>query len=62
MKGIVMLISERRSLFRFLTIYLSSTLLLFLLATVILYNYQKHNILESLKLAQNKQYSSCNYN
>lgn len=47
MKGIVMLISEKRSLFRFLTIYLSSTLLLFLLATVILYNYQKHNILDT---------------
>lgn len=43
----VMLSSEKRSLFRFLTIYLSSTLLLFLLATVILYNYQKHNILDT---------------
>ncbi len=41
-----MLSSEKRSLFRFLTIYLSSTLLLFLLATTILYHYQKHNILD----------------
>ncbi len=41
-----MLSSEKRSLLRFLTIYLSSTLLLFLLATVILYHYQKHNILD----------------
>ena len=47
MKDTVMLSSEKRSLFRFLTIYLSSTLLLFLLATVIFYTYQKHNILDT---------------
>jgi len=42
-----MLSSEKRSLFRFLTIYLSSTLLLFFLATLIFYNYQKDNILDT---------------
>ena len=37
--------SEKQSLFRFLAIYLSSTLLLFLLATIIFYNFQKEQIL-----------------
>lgn len=41
--------SERRSLFRFLAIYLSSTLLLFLLATSIFYNFQKYQIIENQK-------------
>jgi len=41
-----MLSSEKRSLFRFLAIYLSSTLILFLLTTTILYHYQKHNIID----------------
>jgi len=41
-----MLHSEKRSLFRFLSIYLSSTFLLFLLATFIFYNYQKHQIID----------------
>jgi two-component system OmpR family sensor kinase len=38
--------SEQRSLFRFLAIYLSSTFSLFLLATVIFYTFQKHQIIE----------------
>jgi len=38
--------SEKRSLFRFLAIYLSSTILLFSLTTTILYHYQKHNIID----------------
>ncbi len=38
---------EKKSLFRFLTIYLSSTIILFILATVILYTYQKHNIIDN---------------
>jgi len=42
-----MLSSERRSLFRFLSIYLGSTLILFFLATAILYHYQKHNIIDN---------------
>jgi two-component system OmpR family sensor kinase len=42
-----MLVSEKRSLFRFLTIYLSSTFLLFFSATLIFYHYQKHNILDT---------------
>ena len=42
-----MLVSEKRSLFRFLAIYLSSTFLLFLSATLIFYHYQKHNILDT---------------
>jgi two-component system OmpR family sensor kinase len=41
-----MLLSEKRSLFRFLSIYLSSTFLLFLLATFIFYHFQKHHILD----------------
>ncbi len=41
-----MLSSEKRSLFRFLSIYLSSTLLLFLLATFIFYDYHKHEIID----------------
>ena len=41
-----MLRSEKRSLFRFLSIYLSSTFLLFLLATFIFYSFQKHHILD----------------
>ena len=46
MWGIVMLKSEKRTLFRFLSIYLGSTFLLFLLATVIFYHYQKHHIID----------------
>ena len=42
-----MLHSEKRSLIRFLFIYLSSTLLLFLLATFIFYDFQKQNILNN---------------
>jgi len=42
-----MLRSERRSFVRFLSIYLSSTLLLFLLATFIFYNFQKHHIIDT---------------
>jgi two-component system OmpR family sensor kinase len=38
--------SEKRSLFRFLSIYLSSSFLLFLLATFIFYDYQKYQIIE----------------
>jgi len=41
-----MLSSEKRSLFRFLSIYLSSTFILFLLATFIFYDYQKHQIID----------------
>ena len=48
-----MLQSEKKSLIRFLTIYLSSTFVLFSLASGIFYLYSKHNILdhqlESLK-------------
>ncbi|HIO96012.1 MAG TPA: HAMP domain-containing histidine kinase [Campylobacterales bacterium] len=47
MWGIVMLKSEKRTLFRFLSIYLGSTFLLFLLATVIFYHYQKHHIIDT---------------
>jgi two-component system OmpR family sensor kinase len=42
-----MLVSEKRSLFRFLTIYLSSTFLLFFSATLIFYHYQKHHIIDT---------------
>ena len=42
-----MLQSEKRSMFRFLAIYLSSTFLLFFIATLIFYNYQKHHILDT---------------
>ena len=42
-----MLHSEKRSLFRFLSIYLSSTFLLFLLATFLFYNFQKHQIIDT---------------
>ena len=41
-----MLKSEKRSLFRFLTIYLGSTFVLFFSTTLIFYDYQKHNILD----------------
>jgi len=41
-----MLRSEKRSLFRFLTIYLSSTFSLFFLATFIFYGFQKHQIID----------------
>jgi len=41
-----MLASEKQSLFRFLTIYLGSTFLLFFTTTVIFYHYQKHQILD----------------
>lgn len=44
--GIVMLPSEKRSLFRFLAIYLSSTVSLFLLGTFIFYGFQKHQIID----------------
>jgi two-component system OmpR family sensor kinase len=42
-----MLPSEKRSLFRFLAIYLSSTLLLFLLTTFIFYDFQKRHIIDT---------------
>ncbi|MBU1668910.1 HAMP domain-containing histidine kinase [bacterium] len=42
-----MLQGEKRSLFRFLGIYLSSTFLLFFLATFIFYNFQKHQIIDA---------------
>lgn len=42
-----MLLNEKRSFFRFLTIYLSSTFLLFLLAIMIFYTFQKHHIIDS---------------
>jgi two-component system OmpR family sensor kinase len=42
-----MLQSERRSFFRFLGIYLSSTFLLFLLGTLLFYSYQKHQIIDT---------------
>ena len=42
-----MLRNEKRSFFRFLTIYLSSTFLLFLLATFIFYHFQKHQIIDT---------------
>jgi len=42
-----MLQSEKRSLVRFLFIYLSSTLLLFLLATFIFYDFQKQHIINT---------------
>ncbi|NEW61277.1 HAMP domain-containing histidine kinase [Sulfurovum sp. bin170] len=42
-----MLRSEKRSLFRFLGIYLSSTFILFFLATVIFYDFQKHQIIDT---------------
>ncbi|MCK5854786.1 MAG: HAMP domain-containing histidine kinase [Sulfurovaceae bacterium] len=42
-----MLQSEKRSLFRFLGIYLSSTFLLFFLATIIFYDFQKHQIFDT---------------
>ena len=41
-----MLQSEKRSLFRFLGIYLSSTFLLFFMATIIFYDFQKHQIID----------------
>jgi two-component system OmpR family sensor kinase len=41
-----MLHSEKRSLYRFLAIYLSSTFVLFLLATSIFYTFQKHQIVD----------------
>jgi len=41
-----MLSSERRSFFRFFSIYLGSTFILFLLATFIFYDYQKYQIIE----------------
>jgi len=41
-----MLSSEKRSLFRFLGIYLSSTFALFFLATFIFYSFQKHQIID----------------
>jgi two-component system OmpR family sensor kinase len=42
-----MLSSEKRSLIRFLTIYLSSTFILFFLATFIFYSFQKHQIIDN---------------
>jgi len=44
-----MLQSEKRSLFRFLAIYFVSTFSLFLLATFIFYDFQKHHILDTQK-------------
>jgi len=53
-----MLTSERISLFRFLAIYLGSTFLLFFMATILFYNYQKHYIIDTqkdkLKVESNK--------
>ncbi len=46
-QAIVMLSSEKRSLIRFLIIYLSSTFVLFALGTYIFYNFQKHQIMDS---------------
>jgi len=46
-----MLSSERRSLVRFLAIYLSSTFILFALGSYMFYNFQKHQIID----AQNSQ-------
>jgi len=46
-----MLASEKRSLFRFLTIYLSSTFILFFLAVSIFYTLQKQEILGQQKTA-----------
>ena len=45
--GTVMLSSEKRSLVRFLAIYLSSTFILFFLATSIFYTFQKHQIIDT---------------
>ena len=42
-----MLSSEKRSLLRFLAIYLSSTFILFFLATFIFYTFQKHQIIDT---------------
>ena len=42
-----MLSSEKRSLVRFLAIYLSSTFILFALGSYIFYNFQKHQIIDS---------------
>ena len=42
-----MLSSERRSLVRFLAIYLSSTFILFALGSYIFYNFQKHQIVDN---------------
>jgi len=42
-----MLSSEKRSLIRFLTIYLSSTFILFFLAIYIFYTFQKHQIIDN---------------
>ncbi len=42
-----MLSSEKRSLIRFLAIYLSSTFILFLLGSYIFYNFQKHQIIDT---------------
>ena len=42
-----MLSSERRSLVRFLAIYLGSTLILFSLGSYIFYNFQKHQIIDT---------------
>ena len=42
-----MISSERRSLLRFLAIYLGSTLILFALGSYIFYNFQKHQIIDN---------------
>ena len=47
--------SEKRSMFRFLSIYLSSTLLLFLLATFIFYDFQKHHIIDNQNSKLNRE-------
>jgi two-component system OmpR family sensor kinase len=66
-----MLQSEKRSLFRFLSIYLSSTLSLFLLATFIFYDFQKHHIIdtqnaklnaEAVRVSQQLQQLSSTFN
>jgi len=53
-----MLSSEKRSLVRFLAIYLSSTFILFALGSYIFYNFQKHQIIDNqngeLQLEANK--------
>jgi len=65
-----MLTNEKRSHFRFLAIYLSSTLLLFFLATFIFYNFQRHHIIdlqntalteEAAKISQSLRELSTNF-
>jgi len=44
-----LLASEKRSLYRFLLIYLSSTIILFTISSYLFYNYTKNNIIEQQK-------------